>query len=228
MAERDATEVFSEWALRDRDLGMESGHAASVHEMLSIALSRLDGPFSAIDVGCGNGWVCRSLEQTEGCTSAVGVDGSEEMIRKARSRGDGEFHHALLPDWAPGRRFSLVHSMEFLYYLRDPLSMLSAIHDDWLEPGGALVAGVDHYLENEDSLDWPVGLSVHMTTLSEEQWRHGGRRLRGRRDEEGRAQGRLRGHPRHDRDQARITLSPGAGTCLCPGSCRCSSCPRPR
>ena len=173
MAERDATEVFSEWALRARDLGRESGHAASVHEMLSIALSRLDGPCSAIDVGCGNGWVCRSLEQTEGCTSAVGVDGSEEMIRKARSRGDGEFHHALLPDWAPGRRFSLVHSMEFLYYLRDPLSMLSAIHDDWLEPGGTLVAGVDHYLENEDSLDWPVGLSVHMTTLSEEQWRQG-------------------------------------------------------
>ena len=32
---------------------------------------------------------------------------------------------------------------------------------------------VDHYLENEDSLDWPVGLSVHMTTLSEEQWRQG-------------------------------------------------------
>ena len=63
--------------------------------------------------------------------------------------------------------------MEFLYYLREPLSMLSAIHDEWLEPGGTLVAGVDHYLENEDSLDWPVGLSVHMTTLSEEQWRQG-------------------------------------------------------
>ena len=48
MAERDATEVFSEWALRDRDLGMESGHAASVHEMLSIALSRLDGHFLSL------------------------------------------------------------------------------------------------------------------------------------------------------------------------------------
>ena len=173
MADRDATEVFSEWALRDRDLGMESGHAASVGEMLPIALSRLDGPFSAIDVGCGNGWVCRVLEQADGCTLAVGVDGSEEMIRKARSRGDGEFHHALLPEWRPERRFSLVHTMEFLYYLRDPLSMLSAIHDDWLEPGGVLVAGVDHYLENEDSLDWSIGLSVHMTTLSEGQWRQG-------------------------------------------------------
>ncbi len=173
MGDRDAIEVFSEWALKDRDLGMESGHADSVHGMLSIALQRLDGPFSAIDVGCGNGWVCRSLEQTDRCTEAVGVDGSEEMIKKAKSRGNGDFHHAFLPEWRPTRRFDLVHSMEFLYYLRDPISMISAIHDDWLKPGGVLVAGVDHYLENEDSLDWSEGLSVHMTTLSEVEWGQG-------------------------------------------------------
>ena len=173
MTDRDATEVFSEWALRDRDLGMESGHAASVGEMLSMALSRIDGPFSAIDVGCGNGWVCRALDENEDCSSAVGVDGSEEMIRKAISRGGGEFHHIRLPGWSPPRKYGLVHSMEFLYYLRDPVSMLSEIHDHWVEPGGVLVAGVDHYLENEDSLDWPMGLSVHMTTLSEAQWKQG-------------------------------------------------------
>ena len=34
-----------------------------------------------------------------------------------------------------------------------------------------LVAGVDHYLENEDSLSWPDALNVHMTTLSMEQWK---------------------------------------------------------
>tara|TARA_B100000609_G_C17216795_1_gene437159 strand:+ start:694 stop:1329 length:636 start_codon:yes stop_codon:yes gene_type:complete len=173
MTKRDATELFSEWALRDRDLGMESGHATSVGEMLSMALSRMEGTFSAIDVGCGNGWVCRALEDNEDCEVAIGVDGSEEMIRKARKRGDGEFHHARLPGWAPSQRFDLVHSMEFLYYLDDPLAMLAEIQEHWMEPGGVLVAGVDHYLENEDSLDWPVGLSVHMTTLSEEEWRQG-------------------------------------------------------
>ena len=173
MAERDATEVFSEWALRDRDLGMESGHAASVEEMLSMALSRVDGPFSAADLGCGNGWVCRALEERVDCLSAMGVDGSEEMIRKARSRGDGEFHHIRLPGWKPPHKYDLVHSMEFLYYLHDPISMLSEVHDHWVAPGGTLVAGVDHYLENEDSLDWPMGLSVHMTTLSEAQWKQG-------------------------------------------------------
>ena len=173
MTERDATELFSEWALRDRDLGMESGHAASVGEMLSMALPKMGGGFSAVDVGCGNGWVCRALEENEDCEAAVGVDGSEEMIRKARSRGDGEFHHIRLPGWKPPRKYDLVHSMEFLYYLDDPISMLSEVHDLWVAPGGTLVAGVDHYLENEDSLDWPMGLSVHMTTLSEAQWKQG-------------------------------------------------------
>ena len=173
MTKRDATELFSEWALRDRDLGMESGHASSVGEMLSMALSRMEGPFSAIDVGCGNGWVCRALEDNEDCEVAIGVDGSEEMIRKARERGDGEFHHARLPGWTPSRRFDLVHSMEFLYYLVDPVAMLAEIQENWMEPGGILVAGVDHYLENEDSLDWPGSLNVHMTTLSQEEWRQG-------------------------------------------------------
>ena len=51
MITRDATEVFSQWALRDRDEGMESGHAKSVNEMLNIAIPMLETPFSAIDVG---------------------------------------------------------------------------------------------------------------------------------------------------------------------------------
>jgi hypothetical protein len=41
MQTRDATEVFSEWALRNRDEGMESGHANSVNEMLDIAIQCL-------------------------------------------------------------------------------------------------------------------------------------------------------------------------------------------
>jgi hypothetical protein len=65
----------------------------------------------------------------------------------------------------------LIHSMEFLYYLHNPQSMLKMFHDEWLNSGGMLVAGVDHYLENEDSLSWPDALNVHMTTLSIEQWK---------------------------------------------------------
>ena len=149
---------------------MERGHAASVKAMLDLALPRVGTPYSAVDVGCGNGWVCRVLESNDSCQRAVGVDGSEAMIEKAKTLGDGEFHLALLPDWKPSTTFDFLHSMEFLYYLHDPAVMLKTIHDEWLNDAGVMVAGVDHYLENEDSHGWPEALNVHMTMLSEDQW----------------------------------------------------------
>ena len=106
------------------------------------------------------------------CTHVVGVDGSSRMIEKAQAIDEhGEYHLAMLPDWTPEQPFDVIHSMEFLYYLHDPQSMLKSFHDEWLNSGGMLVAGVDHYLENEDSLSWPDALDVHMTNLSIEQWR---------------------------------------------------------
>ena len=170
---REATDVFSEWALRNRDEGMESGHANSVNEMLNIAIPMLDVPFSLIDVGCGNGWVCRKLQSNKNCSKAGGIDGSIEMITKAKQKSTGEFHLAKLPGWNPSQKFDLIHSMEFLYYLQDPLDMLKIFFNEWLDDQGVLIAGVDHYLENTESHDWPESLNVHMTTLSEEQWRQG-------------------------------------------------------
>jgi len=173
MTVREATDVFSEWALRDRDKGMESGHADSVNEMLNLVIPKFKTPFSAIDVGCGNGWVCRKLEDLEKCHKVVGVDGSKEMIVKAKAQGEGEFHLAYLPSWKPLDKFDLIHSMEFLYYLQDPLGMLQIFYQEWLRPGGILVAGIDHYRENKDSLDWPNALNVKMTTYSEDEWKKG-------------------------------------------------------
>ena len=171
MATRSATDVFSEWAMKNKDEGMEQGHAASVKAMLEMALPRLPTPYTAVDLGCGNGWVCRLLEQREDCSHVVGVDGSDVMIEKAKNLGEGEFHLARLPEWRPKTSFDFLHSMEFLYYLKDPAEMLNIIHDEWLNVGGVMVAGVDHYLENEDSHGWPEALDVHMTLLSEAQWK---------------------------------------------------------
>jgi trans-aconitate methyltransferase len=173
MAIRDATDVFSEWALKNRDEGMESGHANSVNDMLNLAIPKLKTSFSAIDVGCGNGWVCRKLETLEKCHKVVGVDGSKEMIVKAKAKGSGDFHLANLPSWKPLDKFDLIHSMEFLYYLQDPLEMLKIFFEEWLMPGGILVAGIDHYRENKDSLDWPDALNVKMATFSESEWKRG-------------------------------------------------------
>ena len=171
MEKKAAVDVFSQWALIGKDEGMERGHAASVQAMLGLAIPKLNDDFSAIDLGCGNGWVTRMLSEL-GAGHSEGVDGSNEMINKATSKDSNhKYSQGLLPDWSPGRRFDLVHTMEFLYYLDDPAGMISIIHDEWLEENGILVAGVDHYLEHEESLTWPEHVGVHMTTLSMDDWK---------------------------------------------------------
>ena len=171
MEKKAAVDVFSQWALIGKDEGMERGHSASVQAMLELAVPQLNDGFSAIDLGCGNGWVTRMLSEL-GAGHSEGVDGSNEMINKATSKDSNhKYSQGLLPDWSPGRRFDLVHTMEFLYYLDDPAGMISIIHDEWLEENGILVAGVDHYLEHEESLTWPEHVGVHMTTLSIDDWK---------------------------------------------------------
>tara|TARA_B100000287_G_scaffold334884_1_gene320244 strand:+ start:319 stop:945 length:627 start_codon:yes stop_codon:yes gene_type:complete len=174
MQKRLATDIFSEWAMMGKDEGMQKGHFNSVNEMLSIVDLSLKRGFSAIDVGCGNGWVCRRLSNDERCRKVVGIDGSEEMIRKAKSFDSNiDFYHALLPEWKPNEKFDLIHSMEFLYYLKKPLEMLKEFYEYWINPGGIFIAGIDFYLENEDSHGWPERLNVHMTKLSINEWEKG-------------------------------------------------------
>ena len=170
MEAQAATDVFSQWALMGKDEGMERGHYPSVKAMLELALQKVTNDFTAIDLGCGNGWVTRMLTEL-GASHSEGVDGALEMINKATEIDSSHLYsHGLLPEWKPNRRFDLVHTMEFLYYLKDPARMISIIHDEWLENGGVFVAGVDHYLEHKESLSWPEHVGVHMTTMSIAQW----------------------------------------------------------
>ena len=170
MEKKAATDVFSQWALIGKDEGMERGHAASVKAMLELALPKIKENFTAIDLGCGNGWVVRLLSEM-GASRVEGVDGAQEMINKARSVDSvHNYSQGLLPEWKPEMRYDLVHSMEFLYYLQDPAKMISIIHDQWLNNGGILVAGVDHYLEHEESLTWPEHVGVHMKTMQISEW----------------------------------------------------------
>ncbi|MEC8151112.1 MAG: methyltransferase domain-containing protein, partial [Candidatus Thermoplasmatota archaeon] len=105
---------------------------------------------------------------------ASGVDGAPSMIAKARTIDpDGDYIEAMLPEWTPGAPYDLVHTMECLYYLEDPLGFLQTLHDEWMRPGGRLVIGVDHYTENPASHDWGPSLNVHMALLSMDDWTSG-------------------------------------------------------
>ncbi|MBS0579419.1 MAG: class I SAM-dependent methyltransferase [Proteobacteria bacterium] len=170
---RPANEVFTEWAADGRDVGMEIGHAAAVQEMLAAALSMpgmADG-FTAVDAGCGNGWVVRKLRASPACRTATGVDGSAGMIARARSLDPfGSYQIGDLMTWQPAAPVDLVVSMEVLYYLADPVALLRRIATAWLKPGGYAVIGIDHYQENEPSLGWPEYVGTQMATWPEAQW----------------------------------------------------------
>ena len=174
MERRPATDVFHDWALRGKDEGMERGHAQSVAEMIdfiSVKSEQRGTNFSAVDVGCGNGWVVRILADIQLCQQAIGIDGAKAMIEKAKSiDNENQYIFAGLPDYSPIEKFDYIHSMEFLYYLEEPEKMLQVFNDDWLKEGGWAVIGIDHYMENEDSLSWPEHVGVNMATRTINQW----------------------------------------------------------
>ena len=75
--------VFSNWVKSGKDEGMEKTHSSSVENMIEFGTKDLNN-YSFIDAGCGNGWVVRNISSDPSCKRAIGVDGSYDMIEKAR------------------------------------------------------------------------------------------------------------------------------------------------
>ena len=164
-------QVFSNWAINGKDEGMETGHANSVHNMLDYSIKYLD-EFSFIDAGCGNGWVVRNLASNPKCIKAIGVDGSLNMIEKAKKLDDnGQYYCTDLMNWSPRKKVDLVHSMEVFYYFEYPDMLIKHIYDNWIVKGGRLIMGIDYYKENNPSHTWQkdCGISI-MKMFPKETW----------------------------------------------------------
>ena len=171
---RIATEVFSEWAEKGKDIGMEKGHASAVEDMINFAIQdriNLERNFSFLDLGCGNGWVVRRVETDPLCVRAVGIDGAKQMIEKAsKVDSKSEYLHENIDTYSSPDKFDLIHSMEVLYYLEDPALTIKKIADSWLNKEGRLIAGVDLYFENTESHSWEEKVGTKMMMLKEAEW----------------------------------------------------------
>jgi SAM-dependent methyltransferase len=171
---RIATEVFGEWAEKGKDIGMEKGHALAVEDMISFATqerTNLKRNFSFLDLGCGNGWVVRMLENNQLCVRSVGIDGAKQMIEKAgEDTSKSEFLLENIDTYISPDKFDLIHSMEVLYYLENPALTVKKIADSWLNEGGRLIAGVDLYYENQESHSWEDRVGTKMMMLKEAEW----------------------------------------------------------
>ena len=171
---KEVIDVFNEWAIKGRDLGMEKGHAASVDEMLAFSLeerSEIGKDFSFLDLGCGNGWATRKVYGHPFCDKALGIDGANQMILNANARSKGELYiQAQVDTYKPTDTFDLIYSMEFIYYLTDPRLFVKRVADSWLNEEGRIIFGLDFYFENTESHTWPKKLNIPMYMLKEIEW----------------------------------------------------------
>ena len=171
---KKATDIFGEWAEQGKDVGMEKTHAMPVKEMIDFALeerANIGKNFSFLDLGCGNGWVVRDVANNILCGQSVGIDGAKQMIANAESRGgDTKYILADINSFDSDDQYDVIHSMEVLYYLDDPLKTVKKITDSWLSNNGRLIVGVDHYYENADSHSWQKEVGTRMLMLKESEW----------------------------------------------------------
>jgi trans-aconitate methyltransferase len=164
-------DVFNSWVLNGKDEGMEKNHSLAVHSMIQMLIGKSNKQFSFIDAGCGNGWAIRKVNLYDLCSYSVGVDGSKNMINKAKKVDPiGNYICSDLMEWKPKEKVDYVHSMEVLYYFENPSKLLKHIYDFWLKKNGTLIVGVDFYKENIISHSWPESLNTTMTLLSKKEW----------------------------------------------------------
>lgn len=103
-----------------------------------IARIPLAAPETIVDLGCGTGNVTRLLAERWPGARVTGIDGSPEMLARAREGGGPvEWVPAALDDWRPEEPVGLVFSNAALHWLGDHARLFPGLADA-VAPGGAL------------------------------------------------------------------------------------------
>ncbi len=165
-------EEFNRWAEAGRGEGMEREHLPIVLPMLEQM--QLEPAENVLDVGCGNGWLCRLIA---GCIPegrVVGMDVSDEMVGRARQASVGLGHVMFVVggvDEIPWEDnfFTRVISVESAYYWPDPARGLREIFRV-LRPGGSAWVLINYYRDNLHCHQWGALLAVPTRLLSAEEW----------------------------------------------------------
>jgi SAM-dependent methyltransferase len=165
-------EEFNRWAEAGRGEGMEQDHLPIVLPILDRM--RLKPYDNLIDVGCGAGWLSSLIAEQLPDGRVVGIDVSDEMIRRARRRNaDRENVMSVVGEaeqipW-DAAFFDHAISVESAYYWPDPARALREIFRVLREGGSAWVA-INYYRDNPHSLQWSEELTVPAQLLSAEEW----------------------------------------------------------
>jgi ubiquinone/menaquinone biosynthesis C-methylase UbiE len=165
-------EEFNRWAEAGRGEEMERDHRRIAERTLE--LMELRPTDSVLDVGCGAGWLARVIAARVPEGRIVGMDISDEMVRRAR-RACAELGHAMFVvgavDEIPWESsfFTRAISVESAYYWPDPARGLSEILRVLREGGSAWVL-INYYRDNPHCHQWGPLLAVPTHLLSAEEW----------------------------------------------------------
>jgi ubiquinone/menaquinone biosynthesis C-methylase UbiE len=151
------------------------------HDHLPIVLPVLDRMRLApddnvLDVGCGAGWLSRLIAEQVSEGRVVGVDVSDEMVRRAR-RNNADLENVMFVvgeaeeiPW-DANFFTHAISVEAGYYWQNPQAALREIHRVLRERGTAWLL-VNYYRENVYSHQWRDVLSIPVNLLSADEWKN--------------------------------------------------------
>jgi SAM-dependent methyltransferase len=163
---------FNRWARQGRGESMERGHARIAETIWErMELSATD---RILDLGCGEGWACRTLaERAPKGSLILGVDISDEMIRhaseKSRAFRNVSYHRGpaeQIP--APNDYFTKIVSIEAFYYFERQDEVLRELFRV-MQPGGRLYLLVCLFEDDPKHQNWSadIGLPVHNRAIHE-------------------------------------------------------------
>jgi arsenite methyltransferase len=165
-------EEFNRWAEAGRGEGMEQDHWPITKPALEMM--RIASDENILDVGCGAGWLSRTLAKGDPDGRVVGMDLSDEMIHRARAASVG-FDNLIFivgqVDEIPWEAnfFSRAVSVESAYYWPDPAKGLGEIHRVLGEGGSAWII-INYYRDNPHCHQWGGELAVPTRLLWAEEW----------------------------------------------------------
>ena len=130
------------WTAAVREHQIESRRLVTDQAIVDAVLSR--SPHTALDVGCGEGWLVRAL--TGRGIRAIGVDVVPDLIERASRAGGGEFRVASYEMIAAGALDLTVDTViaNFSLIGRESVESLLACVPRLLAPRGALVVQTLH------------------------------------------------------------------------------------
>jgi SAM-dependent methyltransferase len=165
-------EEFNRWAEEGRGEGMEQEHLPITLPVLN--LMQLRATHNVLDAGCGAGWLARLLSERVPEGRVVGLDVSDEMIRRARRNfahlKNAMFVHGGVDEipWE-AQFFDRVISVESAYYWPDPAAGLREIFRVLREGGSAWIL-INYFRDNPHCHQWGPLLPVPTRLLSAEEW----------------------------------------------------------